>query len=849
MQLLQDTFIIENLQVLTEGKNSDVMKIKGVFGRCNEKNNNGRIYPTSVLQSQLEKVSPLISERRLCGELDHPQNDTVKLSNASHLITHLEMKGHELIGEAELLKTPAGMTAQALINGGVKIGISSRGMGTLSEDGNGDKVVNEDFKLVTFDLVADPSTRGAYPCLSESTEGKFARETQSKLQKEDNFVTLLKSKMRQAYQPFIEEQSTATESANQRANRLRTQSRKVRGAGGGAERRELAAMGIPVASEVQRGHKTAGRISASTEQFKLVKSDGHWHRMAYALQDRLHEIAASQPGEELARDLLGDDPEERGVGMAASERRRALRQHHRGTLRTAKKMERFKTKEGARRIGKFAKAERKAAGKASKQKTGTFWRYGTDETEAKSGAKAAKITAKGTAKAAKITGKGEGQAQAAKEKAIAKGDVKAKRIRTGGRNIVGFRRKGLGELESAEGERVARSRARATDTTARGEAEAARTTARGEASAERTRARGAASAARTTARGERGAHRIKHGTEVLGVTVQKGEKEREAQETERAAKVTRKGEVAQAGQEGRTERAEARAKLKTDIHGRAIGAARDVGAAATEGGEALVGGAAKAISGGAEGAGKVTGAALRGLGRRRSATRARSRAASAKAGGEEAAWKGHEGPQEAPTGGEGPVATDKARIEREKAEAHAARRASDPARQGRRKGSEMSQMAGAARREDAPGEHAEAAHASLERGLQRRGTEQLSKARGGVTATTSTPAKGQETFEHPAGERGAADPTANERLRQQRKQDARSGSPGKASRMGVDTAGRSQHPLGAGPKPLGSRRGKILASLAASQDRPNPAAERRLKQLKASTEYHRLGSLIAEILQ
>jgi hypothetical protein len=205
MQLLQDIFIVENLQVLTEGKANDTMKIRGVFGRCNEKNNNGRIYPTAVLEGQLDKVQPLISERRLCGELDHPQNDTVKLSNASHLITKLEMKGNELIGEAEILRTPAGLTAKALIEGGVKIGISSRGMGTLSEDHNGDKIVNEDFRLVTFDLVADPSTRGAFPGLSESTESRFVRESQDKLTKESNFLTILESKVREAYKPVMKE--------------------------------------------------------------------------------------------------------------------------------------------------------------------------------------------------------------------------------------------------------------------------------------------------------------------------------------------------------------------------------------------------------------------------------------------------------------------------------------------------------------------------------------------------------------------------------------------------------------------------------------------------------------------
>ena len=171
----------------------------------------------------------------------------------------------------------------------------------------------------------------------------------------------------------------------------------------------------------------------------------------------------------------------------------------------------------------------------------------------------------------------------------------------------------------------------------------------------------------------------------------------------------------------------------------------------------------------------------------------------------------------------------------------------------------MSRMAGAAGREDAPGEHAEAAHAAKEQ--ETGDTSQPSKARGGVTATTSTPARGQETFEHPAGERGAADPTANERLRQQRKQDARSGDPGIASKAGDDTAGRSQHPLGAGVRPLGSRRKKALASVLAAQPhrrtRNFPPGDPRFKgprkesqhQLGASTEYHRLGSLIAEILQ
>ena len=266
MQLLQDVFIVENLQVLSEGKTNPTMKIKGIFGRCNEKNNNGRIYPTAVLEGQLSKVQPMINERRLCGELDHPQNDTVKLSNASHLITKLEMKGNELVGEAEILNTPAGLTAKALVEGGVKIGISSRGMGTLSEDANGQKIVNEDFRLVTFDLVADPSTRGAFPGLSESTESKFVRESQNKLQKESNFVTMIEARLRDSYTPFLEE----------------AKKKKKEKKGGFPD---LNKDGEITKADVLMGRGVIGKKKKMT--MESVKEEGSWHKIAFALADAM----------------------------------------------------------------------------------------------------------------------------------------------------------------------------------------------------------------------------------------------------------------------------------------------------------------------------------------------------------------------------------------------------------------------------------------------------------------------------------------------------------------------------------------------------------------------------------
>jgi len=171
MHQIQDVFIIQNLKILNEGK-SGPLKVRGIFQRADEANSNLRIYPQKVLESAVKSLNEAIKERRLVGELDHPTYDMVKLSNASHLITNLWMEGKEVIGEAEILPTPAGKVVQGLIEGGVKIGISSRGMGTLSEGKSNFKTVNEDFKLVTFDIVADPSTRGAYPALAESKQLK-----------------------------------------------------------------------------------------------------------------------------------------------------------------------------------------------------------------------------------------------------------------------------------------------------------------------------------------------------------------------------------------------------------------------------------------------------------------------------------------------------------------------------------------------------------------------------------------------------------------------------------------------------------------------------------------------------
>jgi len=197
---LQDVFLLENYTVLSENRNGNpVLRVKGIFQRADEANCNKRRYPKKVLESQIKKLNEAINERRLVGELDHPTYDVVKLSNASHLITNLYMENGEVIGEAEILPTPAGKVVEGLIKGGVKIGISSRGIGSLTENNDGTKTVNEDFNLLTFDIVADPSTRGAFPALMESTEIEynkaFVESTVKKVYGERALLKMLEKKI------------------------------------------------------------------------------------------------------------------------------------------------------------------------------------------------------------------------------------------------------------------------------------------------------------------------------------------------------------------------------------------------------------------------------------------------------------------------------------------------------------------------------------------------------------------------------------------------------------------------------------------------------------------------------
>jgi len=155
---------INDIEYIVEEKDGEKeMKIKGIFMQADIKNRNGRVYPMAVLQKEVDRYNKeFVAEGRAFGELGHPDGPTVNLDRVSHMVTKLEADGKNFIGEAKLLSTPMGEIAKALIKDGGKLGVSSRGMGSL-ESRNGANYVKNDFYLATAaDIVADPSAPKAF---------------------------------------------------------------------------------------------------------------------------------------------------------------------------------------------------------------------------------------------------------------------------------------------------------------------------------------------------------------------------------------------------------------------------------------------------------------------------------------------------------------------------------------------------------------------------------------------------------------------------------------------------------------------------------------------------------------
>jgi hypothetical protein len=164
---------VTNVKIISEGKGVDKkLYIEGVFLQGEIKNRNGRMYPITTLSREVNRYNEnFVAKGRALGELGHPDGPTVNLDRVSHKITSLTQEGNNFIGKAQILNTPMGKIASSLLDEGVMLGVSSRGVGSLQTTSEGHKVVGEDFMLATAaDIVADPSAPDAF--VSGIMEGK-----------------------------------------------------------------------------------------------------------------------------------------------------------------------------------------------------------------------------------------------------------------------------------------------------------------------------------------------------------------------------------------------------------------------------------------------------------------------------------------------------------------------------------------------------------------------------------------------------------------------------------------------------------------------------------------------------
>jgi len=163
MKLISE-YTDQRLEVLTEAKKNGGKKyyIEGIFAQAEQKNRNGRVYPKPVMEKAVGKyVTEQVSKGRAVGELNHPEGPTVNLDKVSHKIESLQFDGNDVVGKASILDTPMGKIVEGLLSGGVNLGVSTRGMGSLQQS-NGGVVVKDDFLLNAIDIVQDPSAPSAF---------------------------------------------------------------------------------------------------------------------------------------------------------------------------------------------------------------------------------------------------------------------------------------------------------------------------------------------------------------------------------------------------------------------------------------------------------------------------------------------------------------------------------------------------------------------------------------------------------------------------------------------------------------------------------------------------------------
>ena len=175
--------------LIKESRESNGGKIilRGIMQRVEHPNQNKRIYPNAILKREIENYQKAVRENRAVGECDHPETSSVSLANVSHIVREMWWEGTVVMGKVEVLPTPKGKIIESLLESGVTIGISSRGVGSTEKDVSGFDVVQPDYQIIAFDLVSEPSTPGAYMF----TEGKVVDVSGRTLSKGDRIYRAL----------------------------------------------------------------------------------------------------------------------------------------------------------------------------------------------------------------------------------------------------------------------------------------------------------------------------------------------------------------------------------------------------------------------------------------------------------------------------------------------------------------------------------------------------------------------------------------------------------------------------------------------------------------------------------
>lgn len=164
-QLLREWYPVEYTPALikeSRDKNGGKLMLQGIIQKSNTQNQNKRIYPMEVLRREVENYQKAVRENRAVGELDHPESSSVSLDRVSHAVREMWWEGDNVMGRIEVLNTPKGQILQSLLESGITIGISSRGVGSTEKNNEGLDLVQGDYQIICWDIVSEPSTPGAY---------------------------------------------------------------------------------------------------------------------------------------------------------------------------------------------------------------------------------------------------------------------------------------------------------------------------------------------------------------------------------------------------------------------------------------------------------------------------------------------------------------------------------------------------------------------------------------------------------------------------------------------------------------------------------------------------------------